>query len=157
MRDDLADARRLFEEAIVVARESHELPDDEPWAMGCLAVVASAEGDWAEAMALCGKVIGVFVTTGNRRHSLATALDVLAVRASGAGELALAAKLIGASEEMRAGTDMHFAPFRMRPEFVRAERVSREGLGEPAYAEARAAGAALPVDDVVALAESALT
>jgi hypothetical protein len=87
---------------------------------------------------------------------MATVLDVLATRAGDAGAWERVATLIGASDRLRRVTGMTFAPFRSRPEYQRAAGRAREELGDRAFIEALDAGGALPVDEVVALAQSLL-
>ena len=92
---------------------------------------------------------------GVRPYPLATMLDVLAVVAASSDRHERAANLIGAADATRAQDN--FAPFRVRPEFERAQSTARDALGDAGFESARAAGRALAYAEVLALADSMLT
>ena len=156
LRDDLVESRRLFEEAVWVIRLAPAPKPDDPWAIGALAVVAWAEGNRTEAIERCGRVVATFVETRNRPHSMAMALDVLAVATAETGAFEQAARLWGAADGIRGVTGNSFAPFRLAKVQASAIQAVRHGLGEDSYAATVAAGAALGTEDVLALAESVL-
>ncbi|MGH9226005.1 MAG: hypothetical protein ACRD2W_19960 [Acidimicrobiales bacterium] len=151
----IAESRRLYDEATEIVGNAPDVTDARIWFISNHAVLALAEGDRTGAVGSCRRVLEAFAEQPHRPSEvLATVLDVLAVLAVEDGDLERAARLVGAAHTSRAAPK--FAPFRSRPEFQRALTVTRAGLDDAAFERTQAVGAALDIDEVVALAEASL-
>ena len=152
---DAGEARKLFEEARAAAQKSHDMWREEPWWFGVSAVVALAEGNHAEAAEHCTRLLSSEARRlGRPSKIMAAVLDVVAVLAVEIGDHRRAALLVGAAQGYRG--DSRIVRFRSRPEYQQAfaELAERVGAG---FESLQAEGAAMPVDEIVDLAEAVVT
>jgi tetratricopeptide (TPR) repeat protein len=165
-RDEVPVARRLFEEAAAVAQDEQPGMAD-PWALVSLAHAALADDDPEAAKdlgrkALVGAKLANFElmlssSPGNRTQASAVLIDVATVLAMRQGDLHQAAVLIGAADAVYERIiAARFTPLRSVRTYQRAREVVYEGLGEPAFESAHAAGAALTPDEVPRLVAAAM-
>jgi len=155
-RDDVVQARRCFQEAAdAVQREAPGM--DDPLSAASLAHVALAEGDRERAKELCRPALAVVSTMVSRPQILAVVLDLLTVILAQGGELERATMLACVADEIHGRTvDAGFTPQRSLRTYERARWAMRDGLDDASHAAAHAAGAELPLQDVLAQARSAL-
>ena len=144
-RGEPAPARPQLEAFRAVAGEA-EGPDA-AWALAALAQlgrVTLARGEPAEAARLLREALRLQQAWGQRAVGVAWCLEALAAAAAGAAP-ARAARLLGTAAAARRALGTPPPPD-WRPEIAAAEGAARAALGAEAYAAARAAGAALSLE-----------
>ena len=112
--------------------------------------MALAAGDLTGAAAAFADALNQFRRLGERR-GVAECLIGLAGVAAAEGRTADAARLFGAGEAALAALGSDIWPSN-RADYERGVALAQEVLGPAAFAAARAAGRALPLEDAVALA-----
>jgi hypothetical protein len=111
-----------------------------------LGMVAHAQGDDERAMALYGESLALRRELGDK-HGLAECLEGLAGVAVAQRQLERAARLLGAAETLRETTGAPLSPGE-RVRYDRDVSAVRAGLGEVAFAAARATGKAMPLEQI---------
>jgi hypothetical protein len=111
-----------------------------------LAAIIHAQGDDERAMALYGESLALRRELGDK-HGLAECLEGLAGVAVAQRQLERAARLLGAAETLRESTGAPLSPGE-RVRYDRDVSAVRAGLGEAAFAAARATGKAMPLEQV---------
>jgi non-specific serine/threonine protein kinase len=139
----LAGARRLYEEALALSRESGD-PRNTALALCGLAETALDQEDVSVARASLAEAIALARATADR-YLLATPLAAVARLTAEAGRPAEAARLLGAAEGARAGIHAAFSPGEQRLQAAVLEDL-RAAHGETSLAAARAAGRELSLD-----------
>jgi non-specific serine/threonine protein kinase len=119
-----------------------------------LAVVAREQGDPRRAAQLELEAIDLLEKLRDP-SGLALSFWGAAYAARSAGDPERAARLLGAAEALRERTDSPVLAFQ-RPEYDGYVSLARHGLGDDAFAAARAQAAALPLEEAVAEAKAAL-
>jgi excisionase family DNA binding protein len=144
---DDARAADLLEEALARCRQQ-----ENAWGVGMVvffqAAVAQDQGDEARAAALAGTALATLWELGDVRDAFG-GLFRLACAAAMLGEGEPAARLLGAAERWRVGMGVGLHPDLLAP-LERALTAIRAEVGEARGAEIAAAGAALPLADVIA-------
>jgi hypothetical protein len=146
-RGEHGTARVYLKESVAIFRESGFLRHAFQ-ALHKLGRVARHECRWSEATAHFCESLAFWQQDGDKQR-LATCLDGLAAVASGQGEPARAARLLGAAAALRESRGIPLPPI----ECADLDRVMvgvRAALGEAAFAAAWAEGRALPLDQAIA-------
>jgi non-specific serine/threonine protein kinase len=149
---DLALARTSFEEAIARCRQMGGNAGGVGHSLLWLGRVARAEGDAGAARDWYAQGLRHWLAarTGVAHHrDVAYVLDDLAGLAAAQGAAARAARLFGAAAAVRAAAG-HSLEAGLRAGRARDLAAARAALGEAAFATARAAGEALPLEQAVA-------
>jgi len=146
-RGDYAAAREHFEQSLALYEESNN-PQGQIFAQGGLAKVARLQGDYSQARAHCRQHLKLDRQIGNT-PGLAWALEELATIEEAAASPALAARLLGAAERVRAehGSARQDAE---DGDFTEMVAKVRSTLGDEPFTDARGAGAALTEEQVLA-------
>jgi tetratricopeptide (TPR) repeat protein len=146
---DLDRAAALHEEALALRRE---LGDQVGIAMSLmnLGLVVADLGDYGRAAALQGESLALSVETGFAR-GVPDILENFARIAEAIREDERSVRLFGAAEALRIRLGFPGVPFD-RDDNQRLIAGLRQRLGETAFAAARAAGRAMPLDDAIAVA-----
>jgi tetratricopeptide (TPR) repeat protein len=151
----LARLDREYERAVSLHREALELYrelGDESSIAGSLAAVAyaiHAQEDSSQAATLFQEALQINRKRGNRRQ-MAHCLEGLAGIAARAGCWQEAARLFGAADTLRKGDSPRWPAD--QADYERNLAALQAGLEPAALAAARAEGAALPLDEAIALA-----
>ena len=150
---DLARSSALHAECLAIARETGDTRH-EAIALESLGRLAWAEGDHARAVALLGESLGLLRRVGDRRR-LAIALSYLLNALAQFDDVARFVPLIGAIDALWQSIGIR------RPAYLRASYEDAVGaalrmMSAPAFEEARAAGRAMTLDEVLALARAAV-
>ncbi|HZO87057.1 MAG TPA: tetratricopeptide repeat protein [Chthonomonadaceae bacterium] len=148
-RDDYAQARQLEEESLALRREMADR-----WGIAHsrnnLGRLARLEGQYERASALHKESLAQFCALG-AKLGIAESLEGLAGVASARGDFARAAPLWGAAEALREALRAPLLPF-ARGAYHHEVATARSALGEEAFAEARAQGHVMPLEQAVAFA-----
>ncbi|HEX5506424.1 MAG TPA: helix-turn-helix domain-containing protein [Thermomicrobiales bacterium] len=153
---DLARARGAHAEAgaryaeSLALREGLGIPGATPSLRHNLGYVALAAGDVTAATASFADALDQFRRLGERR-GVAECLLGLAAVAAATGRAGDAARWFGAGEAALAALGSDLWPSN-RADYERGVALARDALGPAAFADARAAGRALPLEEAVALA-----
>jgi hypothetical protein len=143
---DLARARTLLEESLVVARRY-----DDRWnlamSLTMLGHLRLTEGDPVRARAELAEAATLFAATGNLVY-LPWCLEALAGAAAAGHELSWAAELAGARDALRAQTGA-LLPAVHRAAYEQMLDVVRSGLGEADFAAAHGKLAHLAPPDII--------
>ena len=115
--------------------------------LGNLARVARGEGDLGGALVVWRRSLALSRALEDRRGT-AECLDNLAELLAGQGQAALAARLLGAADVLRAAPEP--LPWGPTVDVSGTFAAARELLGAEAFAADRARGRALPLDRVLA-------
>jgi non-specific serine/threonine protein kinase len=148
-RGDRAKARELYEQGLASARELGAAYAT-TICLQNIGEIAYAAGDLDESRGLYAESLDVSVAAGLSRATI-VAVDALAAIATEDGAVERAARLAGAAEALRASVGFELDPDLCAFRDAYVARL-RDLLGEGAYAEAEAAGRALPFVNAVALA-----
>ena len=142
-------AADLMRESLVRAQE---LGDRQRAAVAghCLGLYAAADCDWAAAALHARESLSEFQALGDR-WGMAGGLESAAVLAAGRGLVPRAAQLWGAAERLRREIGSPI-PLHERPEYDRHVAAASAALGPALFCAAWSAGAALPLEQAVALA-----
>ncbi len=148
-RGDLKQAATLLEKAVVFyLHEGDRYAYGAAAALGDLALVNCDQGDHSCAGARFVESIMRWRAVGTK-EGIVDSLARVAVLAMARGQVGQAARLLGAAEALGAAIGYAFE----LPERARLERLTvaiRADLGEAALSAARAAGAALPIEQAIA-------
>ncbi len=110
--------------------------------------VALGDGDWEHAARLVTEALDDRVAAGAKQY-VSRCLAALGEIAVAAGSLERGARLLGAAAQLRDPIDPMAVPPADRVAYETALARASCGLGEAAFEEARARGAAMPVGDLV--------
>jgi len=146
---NLARAGQLHEESLALKRELGD-----KWAIAAslinLGIVAHAQGNNARARTLLEESLALHRELGGTRY-VAECLEYLAQVLAAQAQLGRAAYFLGASEALRARIVTPLPPAN-KVTYDRSVAFVRGTLGDDAFAAAWAAGAALSLDQAIALA-----
>jgi predicted ATPase/DNA-binding SARP family transcriptional activator len=150
-RGDSERARQQREQALALLRRRSGRHPLGIFMLHRLGMVAQRQGDQEHAAALNREVV-----EQARAHGapllLAVALEGLAGIGGAAGDPELSALLLGVAATVRRIAGMPLPPGQ-RAEIDRVTRVARQALGEDGFASTFARGAALPMEEAVAVAQ----
>ena len=149
-RDDLPRAAALLAELNAVC-QADRIAWPTALNLSQLGEIATDRGELDRAEALSREGLRLAWAIGERRY-LAGALAGLARAVAARGDAARGARLYGAVDAVLEATGANL-PMTALLDYERARAVVRAGLGEAAFAAARAEGRALPLPEVVAEAE----
>lgn len=153
LQGDVEKARRWYE-ATLAALPADAVTFIRPMVLGNLASIAWDEGDLPRAAVLQREALPL-------RHvlrdalALANTLEAAAQYAALGARPAVAARLLGAAEALRAPGRVAVDPFNLGDSHDLVARI-REQLGEPAFAAAWAQGERLPLNQTIAEADAVL-
>jgi predicted ATPase/class 3 adenylate cyclase len=141
-------ARELQEKNVAAFRAAHEM-FRAAIGTGFLSYLEAKDGRFGLARTMQREALGVFRAAGDK-HWIVRELVLAAASAAVAGDLALAARLSGASDVLREPLGNIATPIetlRLQDPMVQA----REGLGDAAFDREYAAGRTMTLDEVAAL------
>jgi predicted ATPase len=150
---DFERARSIFEEVLETGRESGE-SDFEANGLLSLAEVARRENEHVRANELLREGLAVAVELGSVLR-IVQALETLAALACVEGHTERAARLIGASEQLRRETG--YAQFDDAATYAQTVKAARTQLGSEAFDRERSAGAMLTREEAIACAIEGLS
>jgi predicted ATPase len=151
LQGDYERGRRLTEEALALARKGGDL-DQTGISLHNLGRAALAQGDRDEATRFFDESLGISVELGYR-ELVANCLEGLAEVAAAHGDPERSARVVGAAEAVLADLGAHFGPEEQQGYERTLARLSA-ALGADVLEALRAEGAALPLDNAVALART---
>ena len=150
-RGDRHRGEAMLEEGLALSRAEGDR-ENVAYALNALGDISLARGDPARAAAYFGEGLGLFRDWGDR-HGRAVGMAGVAGVAAARGRSAEAARLYGAAGSLRDAAGMELPPD-ARAGYERTVADLRVRLGDAAFADAWAAGRALPVDQAAAEAEA---
>ncbi|MBI1741438.1 tetratricopeptide repeat protein [Candidatus Acetothermia bacterium] len=146
---DYAAARALYEEGLAIWKELGD--KSTAYSLLGLGQVACRQGDYVRAWSLMKESLSIRREIGDKR-GIARCLEDIADLAAAKGELERAARLLGAAEALRHAIGASLSPS-SRADYDRIVTAVRAGLGEEAFAAARAHGRAMTLEQVIAFAQ----
>jgi len=143
---DLRAARAYYEESMNMARElGHR--KQEAWAAGNLAAVELRDSRVEVAMSLTALAVRIMRELGDR-HYLVQSISHMASVVGAGGDMARAARLLGAAEAIRASLGIRAAPYGAEA-YHRTVREAREELGEAAFLHEWEQGRVLTLEQAI--------
>ena len=146
-RGDFRQATALLEESLTLSREAG-YREGIAWSLNQLGLVEQRRGDHERAMALLMESLRVHRDLGDRWRA-ASVLEGLAGSARMRGQPERAARLLGAAEAVREAIGTPVPPCE-RADHDRNVSALRAAMGKKAFAQARAEGRALTLEQVLA-------
>jgi predicted ATPase/class 3 adenylate cyclase len=146
-RGDPTLAAARCEEALALLRDGGQKPE----IADCLCRLADAsreQGELERAARLCEEALTMYRHVGST-GGIADCLEQFAAIAAAQGQSERAARLLAAASTQRQGAQPDLTPAE-RSRWARLQAEARSGLGEAAFTAAWQAGAAMPLEEVVA-------